>query len=75
MDDLWTLSQMAQRLRVTQTWLKEQAVAKKVPCLKAGQRFLFNPTAVIETLSARAAIPAHAQPKPVKPSADPSSSA
>ena len=54
MSDLFCLSRMARRLGVTQTWLREQADAGKVPCLKAGERYLFNPVAVQESLAARA---------------------
>ncbi len=55
MDDLLSLPRMARRLPVTQQWLREQADAGKVPCLKAGTRYLFNPAAVQEALAAEAA--------------------
>lgn len=55
MSDLLSLSRMARRLGVTQQWLRDQADAGKIPCLKAGNRYLFNPVAVQETLATKAA--------------------
>ena len=46
---------MARRLRVTAAWLREEADAGRVPCLKAGKRFLFVPEAVERVLAERAA--------------------
>jgi excisionase family DNA binding protein len=46
---------MARRLGVTQQWLRDQADTGKIPCLKAGNRYLFNPAAVQESLAAKAA--------------------
>ena len=54
MSELFGLSRMSRRLGVTQQWLREQAEARKVPCLKAGKRYLFNPVAVQEALVAKA---------------------
>ena len=54
MDDLLSLSRMARRLAVTQRWLREQADAGKVPCLRADNRYLFNSLAVQKTLADRA---------------------
>ena len=55
MNELLSLSRMARRLGVTQEWLRHQANADKIPCLKAGKRYLFNPIAVQEALAAKAA--------------------
>ncbi len=55
MNDLLSLSRMARRLAVTQRWLRDQADAGKVPCLKADNRYLFNPAAVQEVLAEQAA--------------------
>jgi excisionase family DNA binding protein len=55
MSELLTMSRMARRLGVTQRWLREQANTGKIPCLKAGNRYLLNPTAVEEALAAKAA--------------------
>ena len=57
MDELLSLSRMARRLGVTQQWLRDQAKAGQVPCLRAGTRFLFNAEAVQEALAAEAARP------------------
>lgn len=55
MDELLSLSRMARRLGITQRWLRGQADAGKLPCLKADNRYLFNPIAVQESLAAKAA--------------------
>ena len=55
MCDLLSLSRMARRIGVTSQWLRSQADTGKVPCLKAGNRHLFNPIAVQASLAARAA--------------------
>ncbi len=55
MNELLSLSRMARRLGVRQQWLREQADVGKIPCLKAGNRYLFNPMAVQETLATKAA--------------------
>ena len=55
MNELLSLSRMARRLGVTQHWLRDQADSGKIPCLKAGNRYLFNPVAVQEALAAKAA--------------------
>ena len=55
MDELLNLARMARRVGVTQLWLREQADDGVVPCLKADSRYLFNPEAVQEALSAKAA--------------------
>jgi len=55
MSELLSLSRMARRLGVTQDWLRQEADASRVPCLKAGKRYLFNAVAVQEDLAAKAA--------------------
>lgn len=55
MSDLLTLSRMARRLGVPKQWLREQAETGRVPCLKAGSRYLFNALAVQEALASKAA--------------------
>lgn len=55
MDELLTLPRMARRLGVTVGWLRAEAEAGRVPHLRAGKRFLFNPAAVQQVLAARAA--------------------
>ena len=41
-----TVARMARKLGVTQAWLKGEAESGRVPCLRAGSRFLFSPDAV-----------------------------
>jgi hypothetical protein len=55
MDELLSLGRMARRLGVTQDWLRTEAEAGRVPCLKADRRLLFNPTAVQADLAVKAA--------------------
>lgn len=57
-DRVLTLHRMARRLGVTATWLRAEAAAGRVPSLRAGTRFLFEPAAVEDALAARAAKPA-----------------
>jgi len=49
------LGPMARRLRVTVGWLRAEAEAGRVPCVRAGDRFLFSPAAVEAVLARRAA--------------------
>lgn len=55
MDDLLSLPRMARRLGVAQGWLREQADSGTIPCLKAGNRYLFEPIAVQKLLAQQAA--------------------
>ncbi len=55
MSDVLSLPRMARRLAVPAAWLREQADAGKVPCLRAGKRYLFSPPAVVEALAVIAA--------------------
>ncbi len=57
---LLPLSRMARKLRVTVAWLRSEADAGRVPCLKAGNRYLFAPEAVERMLVERAANPREA---------------
>lgn len=50
--NLYALSRM---LRVSAGWLKSEATAGRIPCLKAGKQLLFNPAAVEAALASRAA--------------------
>jgi hypothetical protein len=45
---------MARRLRVSVKWLRAEAEARRVPCLKADKVFLFDPDAVADALLKRA---------------------
>ena len=55
MSELLTLPRMARQVGVTAKWLRAEAEAGKVPCLRAGSRFLFNSLAVKRALTKRAA--------------------
>lgn len=52
---LLPLNRMARHLRVTVAWLRDEANAGRVPCLRAGDRYLFSPAAVERILAERAA--------------------
>jgi excisionase family DNA binding protein len=54
MNELLSLSRCARRLGVTQQWLRDEADEGRIPCLKAGNRYLFNPDAVEAALAKRA---------------------
>jgi len=54
-EKLLGLDRMARRLGVNQSWLAAEARAGLVPCLRAGNKLLFNPEAVEEVLAERAA--------------------
>ena len=51
---LLTTGQMARHVRVPVAWLREEAEADRVPHLKAGRVFLFEPGAVEAALVERA---------------------
>jgi hypothetical protein len=51
---LLPLGRMARQLHVTAEWLRAEADAGRVPCVKAGSRFLFSPAAVERALVERA---------------------
>jgi hypothetical protein len=46
---------MARRIHVTTGWLRDEADAGRVPCLRAGNRYLFSPSAIEQLLADRAA--------------------
>jgi len=48
------LGAAALRLRVPATWLRREAEAGRIPCLKAGSRLLFDLDHVAEILRQRA---------------------
>ncbi len=50
-----TLSGLAAHFRLPRHWLRQQALAGRIPCLRVGRRFLFNPAAVEEALARLAA--------------------
>jgi hypothetical protein len=52
---LLPIGPMARRLRVTVAWLRGEAEAGRIPCLKAAKRYLFAPDTVERVLAERAA--------------------
>jgi hypothetical protein len=48
------LRRAAARLGVPVAWLRAEAVAGRVPCLRVGRRLLLNPAAVEDALMKRA---------------------
>lgn len=54
--ELVRLSGLATRLRLPARWLKAEAVAGRIPCLKVQRHFLFNVEAVRRSLADRAAL-------------------
>ena len=65
MSELLPLSRAARRLGVSARWLKSEATAGRVPCLRADSRFLFDEAAVTEALRKRAASSGHADAAPI----------
>ena len=51
---LLNVGQMARRVRVPVAWLRAEAEANRVPHLKAGKVFLFDPETVEQVLLERA---------------------
>jgi hypothetical protein len=51
---LLTAGQTARRFRVPANWIRSEAEAGRIPHLKAGDVFLFNPEVVEEELLRRA---------------------
>jgi len=54
---LLPIGPMARFLRVPSKWLRGEAENGRVPCLRAGKSFLFNPEAVEAALVERARQP------------------
>jgi hypothetical protein len=55
MESLTGLVGLSARLRLPRRWLRAEALASRIPCLKVGRKLLFNPVAVEKTLAERAA--------------------
>lgn len=56
-----SLARMARRADVSPRWLRAEAEAGRVPCLRADAKLLFNPDAVLRILADRAATECVAQ--------------
>ena len=55
MAELLSLHRAARRIGVTSRWLRTEADAGRIPCLRADGRYLFDIEAVTRALSRRAA--------------------
>jgi excisionase family DNA binding protein len=55
MSEVLNLPRAARRLGVTAKWLRDQADGGKVPCLRAGRRYLFDLDALEKALAREAA--------------------
>jgi hypothetical protein len=55
MESLTSLTGLSIRLRLPRKWLRAEALASRIPCLKIGRKLLFNPGAVEKALAERAA--------------------
>jgi hypothetical protein len=53
-DEPETLNQLSRRVNLPAAWLKQEAEAGNLPCLRVGRRFLFSPEAVNRALLERA---------------------
>jgi hypothetical protein len=54
MIELVSLGQLARKLGVTQNWLRQEADAGRLPCLRADKRYLFDLETAKEALARRA---------------------
>ncbi len=52
--ELLPLARAARRVGVAARWLRAEADAGRVPCLRAGARYLFDVRALTQTLARRA---------------------
>lgn len=62
MSELLSLPRAARRIGVTAKWLRTEADAGRVPCLRADSRYLFDVDAVTHSLAKRAASPTPVAP-------------
>jgi hypothetical protein len=54
-DDLLSLHQLAARTGLPATWLRQEALGGRIPCLRVGRKLRFNLDAVRSALGRRAA--------------------
>jgi len=54
-DALLSLNKLAARLRLPRAWVRREAIAGRLPCLRVGRRLLFTLEAVERALTNRAA--------------------
>jgi hypothetical protein len=55
MQSLSNLAGLSAQLRLPREWLRQEALAGRIPCLRIGRKMLFNCEAVERTLAERAA--------------------
>lgn len=55
MSELLTLNRLARTLRMSRAWLKEEALAGRLPCLRVGRKLFFEVAAVRRELAQQAA--------------------
>ncbi len=55
---LLTLGQLSDRIGLPAAWLRREADAGRLPCIRAGRRRMFNLRAVAKALAERQAAPA-----------------
>ena len=55
MTDLLTLHRLAAHLRIDRDWLRQEALAGRLPCLRVGRKLLFSLSAVECAIAERAA--------------------
>jgi excisionase family DNA binding protein len=46
---------LSKELKLPRDWLRQEAIAGRIPCLRVGRRLLFNAEAVEKALAERAA--------------------
>jgi excisionase family DNA binding protein len=49
-----TLNRLATELKLPKDWLRHEAIAGRLPCLRVGRKILFNLSAVNQALADRA---------------------
>jgi hypothetical protein len=55
-ENLLSLPRLAAQLRLPREWLRAEALAGRLPCLRVGRKLLFNLSAVERELAERAAL-------------------
>ena len=55
MNDLLTLNRLARTLRLSRDWLRREAIAGRLPCLRIGRKLLFELATIKRELAERAA--------------------
>jgi hypothetical protein len=53
--DLLSLHQLAGRIRLPREWLRDEALAGRLPCLRVGRKLFFNLSTIEKILAERAA--------------------